>query len=58
MKLAGTSEKPLQFGGSQPTLVSMAEKRRQLQCNGSKWQDITDSGTRCIGKDMMPLNVL
>ena len=39
----------------QPTLVDMVEKSKQYQKNGKKWQALTDSVTKCICKDMMPI---
>ena len=50
-----SSSKQKSPSGVQPTLVDMVEKSKQYQKNGKKWQALTDSVTKSICKDMMPI---
>ena len=40
---------------SQPTLVSVVDKLKPYNRDGKKWQDLTDSITFCLCKDMLPI---
>ncbi len=40
---------------SQPTLVSVMDKLKPYNRDGKKWQDLTNSVTFCLCKDMLPI---
>ncbi len=40
---------------SQPTLVSVVDKLKPYNRDGKKWQDLTNSVTFCLCKDMLPI---
>ena len=48
------SSKP-SSSGPQPTILEVVNKSKQYEKNGKKWQALTDSITRCLYKDMLPM---
>ena len=48
------SSKP-SSSGPQPTILEVVNKSKQYEKNGKKWQVLTDSITRCLCKDMLPM---
>ena len=49
------SSKPSTSTQAQPTITEAMEKARTYQRHSKKWQQLTDSVTYCLTKDMMPL---
>lgn len=39
----------------QPTIVAVVNQSKSYERNGKKWQELTDTVTRCLCKDMLPI---
>ena len=52
---AASKKRPKTSSDMQPTIVDLVESMRKYQKNGKKWQQLTDSVTHCLCKDMLPI---
>lgn len=42
----------------QQTIQDAVQKLKSYERNGKKWEELTDSVTSCICKDMLPINIV
>ena len=52
-QLSASSKSPAQV--TQPTIIDVIEKSKHYDRHGKKWQQLTDSVTKCISMDMLPI---